>query len=134
MNRQKIKLVAGVIRRACPPETQAMLVDNLLCCDAMPGLSDHDARIGEALFDALISLDPDLPNKAMSIESYPSFNRDAPNAAKSRRISFRGHTFEIDLEIAHAMDTAGIQFAIISSAIAPNGERLTVSVHVNDSE
>jgi hypothetical protein len=131
MNRQMIKFVAGVIHRACSPETQAMLVDNLLCCDAMPGLSDLEARIGEALFDALVSLDPDLPNKAMSLESYPAFRSDAP-PTKSRTISFRGHTFDVDLEIAHAMETAGIQFAYIATAIGPDGERRTVSVPVNE--
>jgi hypothetical protein len=134
MNGRMVKFVAGVIHRACSPETQAMLVDNLLCCDAMPNLSDHDVRIGEALFDALVSLDADLPNKAMSLESYPSFHQDAPTTAKSRRISFRGHTFEVDLEIAHAMETAGIGFAYISTAIGPNGERLTVTVPVNEKD
>jgi hypothetical protein len=134
MNGRMIKLVAGVIHRACSPETRAMLVDNLLCCDAMPNLSDHDVRIGEAVFDALVSLDPDLPNKAMRLESYPSFPLDDSKAAKSRKISFRGHTFEVDLEIAHAMETAGIQFAYITTAVGPNGERLTVSVPVNDGE
>jgi hypothetical protein len=108
-----------------------MLVDKLLCCDAMPGLGDLEARIGEALFDALISLDPDLPNKAMSIESCPSFPLDS-KAAKSRRISFRGHTLEVDLEIAHARETAGIQFAYITTAIGPDGERRTVTVPVNE--
>ena len=131
MNRRTIKLVAGVLHRACSPETQAMLVDNLLCCDAMPNLSDYEARIGEALFDALIALDPDLPNKAMSIESYPTFRSDAP-PTKSRTINFLGHTFDVDLEIAHAMETAGIQFAYITTAIGPDGERRTVTVPVNE--
>jgi len=132
MNRRTIKLIAGVLHRACSPETQAMLVDNLLCCDAMPNLSDYEARIGEALFDSLIALDPDLPNKAMSIESYPTFRNDAPRATKSRTVSFRGHTFEVDLEIAHAMEIAGIQFAYITTAIGPDGERRTVTVPVNE--
>jgi hypothetical protein len=131
MNGRLIKLVAGVIHRACSPETQAMLVDNLLGCDAMPNLSDYEARIGEALFDALIALDPDLPNKAMSIESYPTFRSDAA-PTKSRTISFRNHTFDVDLENAHAMETAGIQFAYITTAIGPDWERRIVTVPVNE--
>jgi hypothetical protein len=132
MNRRTIRLIASVVHRVCSPETQAMLVDNLLGCEAMPNLSDYEARIAEALFDALIALDPDLPNKAMSIESYPTFRNDAPRASKSRMVNLRGHTFEVDLEIAHAMETAGIQFAYITTAIGPNGERRTVTVPVNE--
>jgi hypothetical protein len=83
-------------------------------------LSDLEAQIGDALFDALISLDPELPNKAMGIESYPSFHRGPPVAVKSRRIRFRGRMFEVDVEIAHAMAKSGIQFTYIRSAVGPN--------------
>jgi hypothetical protein len=73
MNPRMIRRIAEVITKTCSPETQALLVDNLLGCEAIPQLSDNDVAIGEALFDALISLNPDLPNMAMNIESYPKF-------------------------------------------------------------
>ena len=54
MNRRLIKLVAGVIHRACSPETQAMLVDNLLGCDFIDGPLSNVQKQPVTLHCALI--------------------------------------------------------------------------------
>lgn len=56
---QTIKQVAGLLAHCCSSKTIALLLNDLICCDADGGLSDVMVEVGETLFEELGAADPE---------------------------------------------------------------------------
>ena len=67
MNRRDINRLVTVLEKACSPDTLARIVDNLLCADAQPSLTDGEVALAESIFDRLTERNPGLVEAAQDL-------------------------------------------------------------------
>lgn len=60
-----IREIAAVLARRLTVETMADVMNSLLNCSSDDDLSDHDADLGERLFDLLTEMRPDAVSVAV---------------------------------------------------------------------
>ncbi len=58
--------ILAVISKGCSPDTIANILDDLVCADAIPSLSDSEVELAELIFDELAGRNPEAVEKANS--------------------------------------------------------------------